>query len=381
MTLKKVHINDIKLNTRVRMWGKVYFVKNDNEAENEENYHILRGDWVTYRGTYLSGYFGKSYYFCSADGKHSFISPTTLISVLTIKAEEKFIVHSKALILFPEESLEKVKEVFKDLRQHDIKGKDYAGPFVCPNYRSDCNFRITKPTNLTQIAIIYSDGKAVYPQNRYCHAGLNVRGYSPDYINIPYVVSYIVNRGDKMSYEDVRYYEWLFNRSPWKACFITKTFNEAFESGIVMNPNSPNNLFGGAAIATRLPTEWNRGKSFCFFLDKGFNENISYILSHFYQSTVLGEVILRATSSHVAICLNMKKKGIINFITSSPTFLNENYSTSKEYRNINETWNGRGMSYESYENSLKKVLDKIPTSEELNIYIEKVRQAILEYLA
>ena len=85
------------------------------------------------------------------------------------------------------------------------------------------------------------------------------------------------------------FYDWLFNRSPWKDVFLVKDSQEAIDNGIIANTELPENLVISGLIASRFVTEsYNteiseRARMYDEIKSLGFSENFAFIFSQVFK--------------------------------------------------------------------------------------------------
>lgn len=111
-----------------------------------------------------------------------------------------------------------------------------------------------------------------------------------------------------------KYFHYLFNDSPWAPCFITKSVEEAFDKGILMDCNKPIGQLVGAAITVREATEYSgRLAVFQEALDMGFNGNVAYLFGVFFDKRAGGYTLGGANGGHSAFSGQLSFPAVVSF--------------------------------------------------------------------
>lgn len=145
-------------------------------------------------------------------------------------------------------------------------------------------------------AWIHTDDHLTVANYYYCHASMNGNYHQhPDAPDPKALLSQV--QKEVVDIAHVRtFYEWLFNFSPFSPAFISRDGEATIKRGVVVvDPNHPSNMVGGALIATRFGTEryqltnkvagrcliWNR------LVDLGVHPSLAFTLA---CGMYLGEV-------------------------------------------------------------------------------------------
>lgn len=137
------------------------------------------------------------------------------------------------------------------------------------------------------------------------------------------------------------FYEWFLNYSPYAEVCVTKDYHDVVENrGLVLDPNAPAQLFGGAAIATRALTEqYDIGLTWNDLVQAGIHPNLAFMYAH-NSSGGFGHNLLRKRilhGWHVAIHGDIAKS--LNFIWNRPTYnISGSYKMNKRYGSPNSVW-------------------------------------------
>lgn len=151
-----------------------------------------------------------------------------------------------------------------------------------------------------------------------------------------------------------RYYDWLFNRSPYAPIFITKDVKSVMEEAIeVIDANHPANLIVGGMTASRTASEypyivmvWDK------LVKLKVHENVAFYFAHLFRCKyknpeTLG--IVPAMWNHTAIQTidipaytgGGNPDGYVeNFIHGIMTFPNPPYSQNTSYLGVQKIWGG-----------------------------------------
>lgn len=149
------------------------------------------------------------------------------------------------------------------------------------------------------------------------------------------------------------YYEWLFNESCWADVFLTKSYEDVKNFGVVVDVNKPNLQVISAFIAFRFLTEvynrdWkDRCKVFVDLIDEGVSVGDAFFFFHLLALQKKGGYIFsRMSSGHAVFEFANDSKGYYkNALNNTPKFGGrENFYVSAKvcgYHNgVYQLWNG-----------------------------------------
>lgn len=140
----------------------------------------------------------------------------------------------------------------------------------------------------------------------------------------------------------VKYYDWLFNQSPWSDAYITKDIDWVMENGcVLLDPNANCDIVYGGAIATRFPYEcpynfqvWARME------ELGVNKSLAFLIMHSYRnkkgdySTMVVEL---SPMHHVSIRAGCSGTFWKKFLAGKYDTKREPYVTNTRH-NVNGLW-------------------------------------------
>lgn len=133
----------------------------------------------------------------------------------------------------------------------------------------------------------------------------------------------------------VRFYDWLFNRSPYASAFISKNAEMVVsERVIVADCSVASNLLAGALSAARTPTEFPMLKPYLALVDAGVNEHLAFILS-FGVSGRDERCTFNAdySISHKPFDVDcFSRRSLTNFLNNTPVNLNKPHNVNPGYQ-------------------------------------------------
>jgi hypothetical protein len=141
--------------------------------------------------------------------------------------------------------------------------KDYVSTVGDPNYSQACRSGVGsvwgKSTNAVY-AVVLDDDTLFRCSYHICFGWLNELNCKTDekpvavFVQLQTPLCEDVNFNADMQHT---YYEWLFNYSPYRSCFITKDHRKAIaDRVVVLDANAEANLMIGACSAIRCPWEY-----------------------------------------------------------------------------------------------------------------------------
>lgn len=123
------------------------------------------------------------------------------------------------------------------------------------------------------------------------------------------------NTGSALTREqNIRYYEWLANRSPWKGCHLMKDPAFMVDKGIIIRGDIPSNLMLQTAIASRNAWEFpSRIAAWIDLVDAGADEHNAYCaLMTLTPSDSLQKLFYDSVGSdHFPLCARDLTTGIV----------------------------------------------------------------------
>jgi hypothetical protein len=138
----------------------------------------------------------------------------------------------------------------------------------------------------------------------------------------------------------LKFFHWLIKESPWSACFLNPSAEDALEVGsFILDVRQKNNYLANAAIGSRLFSEFS--KRFAVWdklTDLGVDGTEAYMYSHFLSKDE-GGFILQSGYGHVPFHTEISKEYWKNFINNTPPNPGrQSYNESPTYSGISDVW-------------------------------------------
>jgi len=206
---------------------------------------------------------------------------------------------------------------------------------------------------------VWEDGEMIRCEHTHCFGASK----QSQYLNAKWIVSRIQDNGAAGTYkfeEDlVKFYDWLFNVSPWAKVFVTKCGKQAVkERWLVVHTEVPSNLMLGALMASRIPSESSNPMFVMNDLaELGVPQSLGFLIGQCLAggdqrkgSAIWGDT----TAEHRCISVSaMKKHEAQNFLTGQLDNPNMDYVNNTKYTqpfSVNSIWGsrGRGMSLPTF---------------------------------
>lgn len=215
--------------------------------------------------------------------------------------------------------------------------------------------------------VVWANGELEDLDYTYCHGSLAGLGGDDEYYDADeerYVAKpreghciAVVNQIQMPRVEEheaLRYYEWLFNFSPFRSAFPEKDYKKVYDRHVFVTDTSvAANLMVGGLMASRFPTEnydgnglyrlctlWNR------LVERDVHPNLAYSVASIMR--VGNEcdtlAVVNNAGGHQAIAPREFTGTHKNFLNDSPAYLSSPYMEVHDYDNINATW-GKCVNY------------------------------------
>lgn len=126
---------------------------------------------------------------------------------------------------------------------------------------------------------------------------LNMRGHSEKY------------DGDALD-QYRAYADYLMNRSPIATSFLTKTVEDAEESGVYLDCSRPFDELVVAAVMLREGSEFNRGRHMSNYMSQGVPERAAHLLACLTNSN---NALIEPTGWHTTVSGTQELDGLIKF--------------------------------------------------------------------
>ena len=199
--------------------------------------------------------------------------------------------------------------------------------------------------------VVLDDGEVKKPVHNQCFGATREERN----LGAKFIVSRIQQKGamhnDEHHADVIKYYDWLFNVSPYSSVFITKSGEEAVKSKwMVINCEVPSNLMMSALQASRIPWEYHSTMWVLNDLtEAGVEPNLAFLIGMHMRGGEFrkGSADWSAGESEHR-CLDVGKldeKAIKAFINSAPVNCNDLYSKETEYaipHRVNSLWGSGG---------------------------------------
>jgi hypothetical protein len=137
--------------------------------------------------------------------------------------------------------------------------------------------------------------------------------------------------------EDLKYLDWVINRSPWSKAFVSKSAKYAtLKRSVIMDAKAPSNLMVGGGVAIRRLWETLRiKKAWLDAVEAGVNEDLAYFLAASSQYTNNNKSIKwgEAECGHMNLAVqSMDLADLKAFLEHKPWHLNKSYSEDQSYQ-------------------------------------------------
>lgn len=190
-----------------------------------------------------------------------------------------------------------------------------------------------------------------YYNNKYMEKQPDGKGNGPGAVafivglNMGYGHAYEVEDGDEEAEaaqtdsEDVRYLDWVLNRSPWSSAFCSKDAEWCFKKrSVIMEMDVPSNLMVGGGVAVRRLWETVRIKQHWLDLTKaGVQEDLAYFLAASIQRSASLLNWEGAEVGHMNLAAHyMTKEDLLAFLKHKPFHLNNSYAVDQSYQNYSK---------------------------------------------
>lgn len=153
-------------------------------------------------------------------------------------------------------------------------------------------------------------------------------------------------RQDGLGEAAVRYYDWLFNRSPWAFCYVSKDAQLAMEEECsVLRVDVPANILQGALISSRNTWEFPGNIALWDELvhKHGVDEHIAFLSCYFVSTSDNQVTPSPIHRDHTAVSTrNIDKEGVKAFLSNTPLFNQALYNRGGDYQGVLDAWQGKG---------------------------------------
>ncbi len=138
----------------------------------------------------------------------------------------------------------------------------------------------------------------------------------------------------------VSYFNWLFNKSPFRTVFMNKSAKSAFDHGVICRATSNANLLVAGLMATRLATEDMDGDRLGLWyklVSMGCDPSLAFIIVS-YAKVYGGNVVVVRGSNHTVFGdVRSTKDAVLGFINCEPNKF-KSFRDNKGYYGIQEVW-------------------------------------------
>ena len=146
----------------------------------------------------------------------------------------------------------------------------------------------------------------------------------------------------------VSYFNWLFNKSPFRTVFMNKSAKSAFDHGVICRATSNANLLVAGLMATRLATEDMDGDRLGLWyklVSMDCDPSLAFIIVS-YAKVYDGIVMVSKGSNHTVFGdVDSTEDTVLGFINCEPNKY-KSFRDNRGYSGIGEVWErgGDGMS-------------------------------------
>jgi hypothetical protein len=201
---------------------------------------------------------------------------------------------------------------------------------------------------------VWENGEVLECEHTHCFGASK----QSEYTGAKWIVSRIQDNGAAGTYkfeEDlVKFYDWLFNESPWADVFITKNGKQAVEERwLVVHTDVPSNQMVGALMASRIPSESSNPMFVMNDLEEfGVPRTMGFLIGQCLAGGDKREGSAKwgdTTAEHRCISAGQMTRSVaLNFLEGQLVEPNEHYvdNTRYAYPNlVNDLWgHGEGIS-------------------------------------
>lgn len=189
-----------------------------------------------------------------------------------------------------------------------------------------------KQGGICGFGVAYADGSVFIYDQAPCHAAIG--GILGGKIQRVALLLDLAKHKDMLKTRNketyLRYVEYIMARSPRANCFHYEGMKHAWEHGVFMNANRPIEELVGAAVALREGSEYySKLDMFQKILDKGFSENVAYLLSYCVSEDMKWQGF---SDAHRSLCGDLSFDGVIKFFK-------EGYYKTNKLKPYNKTSN------------------------------------------
>lgn len=194
---------------------------------------------------------------------------------------------------------------------------------------------------VARYAIMQSDGTMTVSNNNACHAGLGYRYKDKDPICVINELQVLKTPDETAA---LRFYEWMFNYSPYRSAFITKSPRKVLERDVFLATTEvPANIMVGGLMASRLATEYHSIGVWDKLVKEGVHPNAAFALAHSMTTDEKFKTVSMYDIGHTALYTPGERldETFWNFLRGKPLVVDDIYREKKSYDyNINKTWYG-----------------------------------------
>jgi len=221
-----------------------------------------------------------------------------------------------------------------------------------------------KLTSTGVFGFIYADATHSRVKTGPCHGYVLRHAQERSDAELPPVkaVLTLINRPflKHQSEHSVRFYDWLFNRSPFADVFMYKSAKNQFKQNwTACRTNVPGNMLQSALITSRNTWEYpDKIATWVRLVDAGINENFAYFLTHFLSNNSGSDDfgVVSVFSDHTAVGGIATVQGARHYTRNlgpNESELQELYCKGGAGHRVHALWS---IGDESFEKYLKKHL-------------------------
>jgi hypothetical protein len=211
-------------------------------------------------------------------------------------------------------------------------------------------------------------------ENDACHAGLMDANRVYTKGSLLTIISGFQQQNMEAAEEEQRMFiKYMLEDSPWSKCFLIESVDDVLENHWLLNVNEPANLMSGAAIATRLISEFPQNfRAWVKMVEVGVDPNKAMLFAQLARYSERGGLYVSTWPGHTPINGSYTKEYFDNFISKTPKIVMAPYNEVLTYNNISRTWGKEGnVNYHKFKTIRPR--EKV-ISQNLNIFFRRFKE-------
>lgn len=227
-----------------------------------------------------------------------------------------------------------------------------------------------RKNNVSNYGLVDETGKFHDLNYSHCHAGLQYNQGVKSPIAVLDGIQHL-----KVKEEIARrFYEWLFNYSPFESIFQSKSAKTALSHHtMIANTDVPANLMVAGLIAARMTSEYPKIPNIWdAFVNRGLHPNIAFAFAHTLSTEVECQTLTQSNADgHTSIAgtsVYRKKSYSTAFYLNKPVHLMKPYREHQTYDNLHKIWdNEKVKTLKDAPNTIiSRTLDEVSRNKKAN---------------